>query len=72
MFLLVVVLCFLPVPGLGQIGAISFAQERLIVDEGSTQFTAVQIPLVREGGTSGAVVVTITVSIHYYFRILTN
>lgn len=62
MFLLVVVLCFLPAPGFGQIGAISFELEQLIVDEGSSRFTTVQIPLVREGGSSGAVVVTITVS----------
>ena len=49
-------------------GFISFAQPRLIVDEGlSTQtFTTVSIPLVREGGTSGNVFVTITVSYTIY------
>ena len=46
-------------------GFISFAQPSLVVDEGpSTQtFTTVSIPLIREGGTSGNVFVTITVSL---------
>lgn len=45
-------------------GFINFAQPSLIVDEGlATQtFTTVSIPLVREGGTTGNVFVTITVS----------
>ena len=48
-------------------GFINFAQPSLIVDEGlSTQtFTTVAIPLVREGGTTGNVFVTITVSYNY-------
>lgn len=63
-YLLVTALCLcLPTPGVGQVGTISFAQQQLVVDEGSTRFTTVQIPLVRDGGTSGAVVVTITVSV---------
>lgn len=45
-------------------GFINFAQTRLVVDEGpATQtFTTVSIPLVREGGTTGNVFVTLTVS----------
>ena len=45
-------------------GFISFAQPSLIVDEGSSTqtFTTVSIPLVREGGTTGNVFVSITVS----------
>ena len=46
-------------------GSVSFAQTRIIVEEDimSTQsFTPIQIPLVREGGTTGSVVVSIEVS----------
>jgi hypothetical protein len=45
-------------------GFINFAQSSLTVDEGSSSqtFTTVSIPLVREGGTTGNVFVTITVS----------
>ena len=48
-------------PGLSQVGTISFAQPQLLVEEGTGTITSVQIPLVREGGTDGSVVVSITV-----------
>jgi hypothetical protein len=57
--------CWLAAPGHAQDGGIiSFTQERVIVDEGpsSSLFTPVPIPLLRTGGTSGAVVVSINVS----------
>ena len=48
-------------PGVSQVGSISFAQALIVADEGTGQITSVQIPLVREGGTDGSVVVSITV-----------
>ena len=60
---LAVLLC-LPTLGAGQPGTISFAQQQLVVDEGSAMFTPVQIPLDRVGGTTGAIVVSIEASRH--------
>lgn len=60
---LVLLLCFLPMHGHAQDGGfVSFAQERIVVDEGSSLFTPVSIPLLRVGGTTEAVVVSISVS----------
>lgn len=62
-YLVLFLLCCLPTPGHAQNGGfVSFAQERVVVDEGSSLFTPVAIPLLRVGGTSGAVVVSISVS----------
>lgn len=59
---LVVLLCALT-PGHAQIGGnISFAQEVLTAEEGTGSFTPIQIPLVRDGDTTGPVVVSISVS----------
>ena len=61
--LLVLLLYCLPTPGDAQDGGfVSFAQDRVVADEGSSMFTPVAIPLLRVGGTSGAVVVSISVS----------
>lgn len=57
-----VLLSLLSVPVLCQnSGVISFAQELVVVNEGTDLFTPIQIPLTREGGTEGSVVVSITV-----------
>ncbi len=59
---LLLLLCCWATPGHGQAaGFISFAQDRIIVDEGPS-LTPVAIPLSRVGGTTGAVVISITVS----------
>lgn len=60
--LLVCFIC-LPKPCLSQEGSINFAQSQLVVNEGvsADTFTTVQIPLEREGGTSGSIVVSIEV-----------
>lgn len=61
-----VILLFLHLatPGYSQVGFISFAQEQIIVEEGPALFTPAQIPLIRNGGTSGVIVVSISVSNH--------
>ena len=43
-------------------GTISFAQEVLTAEEGTGTLTPIQIPLVRDGDTTGAVVVSLSVS----------
>ena len=47
-------------------GFISFASSHITVQEdGSTEYTSVQIPFVRDGGTSGDVVAIWEVCVYY-------
>ena len=56
------VLCCVPIPGHAQVGSVSFAQDRILVEEGTSALTTVTIPLERVGGTAGAIVISIAVS----------
>ena len=60
--LLVLVLFWVPISVYAQAGSVSFAQDRILVEEGPSSFTTVVIPLERVGGTAGAIVISITVS----------
>ena len=60
MMLCVSCLC---IPVHSQPGIISFAQERIVVNEGSALLTPVTIPLQRMGNTAGTVVISITVCV---------
>lgn len=60
---LVVLLCALTSGHAQTGGTISFAQEVLTTEEGTGTLTPIQIPLVRDGDTTGAVVVSLSVSL---------